>query len=130
MYPDSAESYGRLIRAIDRRAFGVHFDPVNLINCPERYFHNGACIRHFVRELGPQIRSCHVKDTLLQPTLTVHLDEVRPGAGNLDMAALLNALAPLDADLPLMMEHMSQEEDYDLAAAYLRGVAAAQGLTL
>jgi sugar phosphate isomerase/epimerase len=130
MYPDSVESYQALIRAIDRKAFAVHFDPVNLINCPQRYFQNGALIRQFVKELGPQIRCCHVKDTLLHPKLTVHLDEVRPGAGTLDMAALLHALGPLDPDLPLMMEHMSLEEDYDLGAAYLRGVAAAEGLAL
>jgi len=35
--PDSIDCYLRLIKAIDRPMFGVHLDPVNMINCPERY---------------------------------------------------------------------------------------------
>lgn len=31
MYPDSPENYLRLLKAIDRPAFGVHLDPVNMI---------------------------------------------------------------------------------------------------
>ena len=35
MYPDSADSYLHLLRAIDRKSFAVHFDPVNLICSPQ-----------------------------------------------------------------------------------------------
>ena len=42
MFPDSADSYLALIKAIDRKAFGVHFDPVNLVCSPQTYFRNGA----------------------------------------------------------------------------------------
>jgi len=38
-----------LIEAIDRAAFGAHFDPVNLINSPRRYYDNAALIREEVR---------------------------------------------------------------------------------
>ncbi|MCM8756987.1 MAG: hypothetical protein NC823_00715 [Candidatus Omnitrophica bacterium] len=31
MYPDSAESYQSLLQAVDRKAFAVHFNPVNLL---------------------------------------------------------------------------------------------------
>lgn len=37
-YPDSVDSYLRLIAAIDRRAFGAHLDPVNWVNSPGRYY--------------------------------------------------------------------------------------------
>ena len=40
MYPDSAQSYLRLVEAIDRTANAVHLDPVNLVNSPQRYFKN------------------------------------------------------------------------------------------
>jgi sugar phosphate isomerase/epimerase len=130
MPPDSVESYQRLLAAVDRPGFAVHFDPVNLINSPARYFGNAALIHAFVAALGPHIRSVHVKDVVLQPRLTVHLDEARPGLGGLDLGALLCALARLDPDLPLMLEHMSEEADYDAAAAHLRQVAAREGLHL
>lgn len=124
MFPDSIESYTRLLRAIDRPGFGVHFDPVNLINCPERYFHNAAYLRRFVRELGGQIRSVHLKDILLADQLTVHLSEVRPGMGGLDYPALLKELDGLDPDLPVMCEHLPSAEEYDRAVSFVRSAAA------
>lgn len=130
MYPDSVESYLDLIAAIDRPQFGVHFDPVNLINTPLRCFHNADLVREFSARLGPYIRSVHAKDILLQERLTVHLDEMRPGLGQLDFHTLLLELDRLDSDLPLMLEHLPTESDYDQAAAHLRGVAQAVGVAL
>jgi len=130
MYPDSIESYLDLIAAIDRPQFAVHFDPVNLVNSPLRYFHNADLMREFIARLGPYIRSVHAKDTLLQDHLTVHLDELRPGLGSLDYRTLLVELDRLDPDLPLMLEHLPGESEYDQAAAYLRGVARAVGVSL
>jgi sugar phosphate isomerase/epimerase len=130
MYPDSAESYERLLPAIDRPAFAVHFDPVNLVASPQLYAANGAMIRDFVKRLGPRIRSCHAKDIRLAEKLTVHLDEVRPGTGGLDYRAYLSAVAALDPETPVMLEHLPSEAEYDLAAAHLREVACSAGLSL
>lgn len=120
MYPNSAASYERLLAAVDRPAFGVHFDPVNLVTSPEIYFHNGAMILDFVKRLGARIRSVHVKDVLLHPRFMVHLDETRPGLGALDYTTLLRALAKLDSNLPLMLEHLSSPAEYRLAADFIR----------
>ena len=57
----------------------VHLDPVNMICSPQRYFNNAAFLRECFAKLGPYIKSCHAKDILLRDTLTVHLDEMRPG---------------------------------------------------
>jgi len=130
MYPDSADSYRALIQAIARDAVAVHFDPVNLISSPQRYFRNADIIREFVAKLGPRIRSCHAKDTLLQGKLTVHLDEVRPGRGALDYSAYFAAISQLDDDIPVMLEHLSGADEYRAAAAHLRRVAAAAGIEL
>jgi sugar phosphate isomerase/epimerase len=130
MYPDSVDAYLSLIRAIDRRAFAVHFDPVNLICSPQRYFRNGDVIRDFIERLGPHIRSCHAKDILLQDRLTVHLDEVQPGIGALDYRAYLTGLATLDRDIPLMLEHLPNAEAYEAGAAHIRRVASDAGLSL
>jgi sugar phosphate isomerase/epimerase len=101
-------------------AFGVHFDPVNLICSPQICFHNDRMIRDFIARLGPQIRSCHAKDILLRDNFTVHLDEVRPGKGTLDYRVLLKELAKLDANMPLMLEHLSSADEYTAAAEYVR----------
>jgi len=130
MYPDSADSYLRLLAAIDRPQFGAHVDMVNVINSPQRYFENAALIREWFSKLGPHIRSCHAKDTLLATKLTTHLDEVRPGLGYLDYRTLLRELNNLDPDTPLMIEHLRAEEDYRLSAAYIRGVADEIGVVL
>ena len=130
MYPDSAESYLDLIRAVDRPGFAVHFDPVNLIASPERYFRNGAFVRDFVAKLGPHIRCVHAKDILLQDKLTVHLDEVRPGLGTLDYRVLLGEVARLPGDVPVLLEHLPKAEDYAAATEYVRSVALEEGIGL
>jgi len=128
VYPDSVESYVRLVKAIDRERFAVHLDPANLLNSPERYYNTSALIREFVERLGPHIRSCHAKDIMLADALTVHLDEVRPGLGNLDYATYLRELDRLDPDTPLMIEHLGSPEDYRLAAEHIRFVAGEVGV--
>lgn len=130
MYPDSPDAYLRLIRAVDRKAFAVHFDPVNLVCSPQRYFANGRLIDECIEKLGAHIKSCHAKDIVLRDGLTVHLDEVRPGMGALDYPALLRGLKRLDRDVPLMLEHLSDAEAYRMAADHIRSVAAGEGMRL
>jgi len=127
MYPDSPDSYLELLDATDRPQLAVHFDPVNLVCSPQRYFAGGALIRECFKKLGPHIRSCHAKDIALSGALTVHLDEVRPGLGGLDYATLLRELDKLD-DVPLMLEHLATPEEYRLAAQYIRDVATQERL--
>ncbi|MDA0334346.1 MAG: TIM barrel protein [bacterium] len=130
MYPDSPEAYLRLLQAIDRPHNAVHLDPVNLVNSPQRYFANDVLIRDCFAQLGPHIRSCHAKDILLQDHLTVHLDEVRPGTGALDYRTFLTELDKLDPDIPLMLEHLPNEAEYDAAALHLRDLAREIGCAL
>jgi sugar phosphate isomerase/epimerase len=127
-YPDSADSYLRLIAAIDRPRFAVHLDPVNLINSPWRYFNTAAVIRDCVEKLGPHIKSCHAKDIVMSSKLTVHLDEVRPGLGMLAYPVLLHAMHNLD--VPVMLEHLDSADAYQQAAAYVRQVADSEQIPL
>ncbi len=130
MYPDSAESYRRLIEAVNRDRFAAHLDPVNIISSPRKYFRNAAVLRECFVLLGPFIRSCHAKDIRLDSRLTVHLDEVRPGTGGLDWGVYLRELEALGADTPLMLEHLRSEEEYALAAAHIRTVAGEVGVRI
>ncbi len=128
MRPNSVDSYEQLIAAIDRERFAVHFDPANLICSPLCYYGNAALIRQFVSRLGPHIKSCHAKDTLLSSALTTHIDEVRPGLGNLDYVTLLSELNRLGTDVPVMLEHLPSDEDYRLAAGHIRSIATRIGI--
>ncbi|WP_217597671.1 sugar phosphate isomerase/epimerase [Cohnella sp. GbtcB17] len=123
IFPDSADSYVAMLKAIDRPAFAVHFDPVNMISSPRIYYKNGDMIRDFFVKLGPYIRNCHAKDIKLAGKLTVHLDEVVPGRGALDYRTFLRELSKLDPDTSLIVEHLKTPEEGEEAARYIRSVA-------
>ena len=117
--PDSPDSYLALIKANDRRGFGVHHDPCNAVNCPERFYRNTELLNEFFDKLGPYIVSCHAKDLVWDIEMNVHFREVAPGQGKMDYATYLKRLAALPNDAPLMMEHLAAVKDYDVPRAYL-----------
>jgi len=127
-YPESADSYLRLIKAIDRKQFGVHLDPTNLIYSPPLYYSNGKVISECFEKLGPMIKSCHAKDVKLGQGALAHLDEIRPGLGGLDYKTFLKELSKYP-DVPLMIEHLKGAEEYSQAADYIRGVAKEVGVS-
>lgn len=129
-YPDSVVTYEKLIKAIDRKQFGVHFDPVNLVISPQVYYKNGEMIIEAIKKLGLHLKSCHAKDILLlDDQLTPHLPEVRAGLGNLNYSVFLKELSKLN-NIPLMMEHLNSAEEYDKAVDYIRGVGKENNILL
>ncbi len=128
--PDGPDAYVKLIHAVDRKAFGVHLDVCNGINCPERFYQNSAFIRECFRKLGPWVISCHAKDLKWIVELNVHFQEVVPGRGQVDYRAYLTELAKLGGEIPLMLEHLKTAEEYDEGRAYIQKVAAASGVKL
>ena len=127
MLPDSPDSYLELIKAVDRKQFGVHLDPVNMISDPHRYFNNAAFLKECFSKLGQYIKSIHAKDILIMPELTLHLEERRPGLGTLDYAVFLQEASKL-REIPFMLEHLSTQEEYLLAANYVRETAKKAGV--
>lgn len=128
---DTPENILRLIKAVDRDRFGVHMDLANLVNSARTYWQSAELIQESVRLFGDRIVSSHLKDILLcPPSVSVILKEVRAGLGGLDIAAYLKALNGLDRDVPLLMEHLKGEEEYDLAAEHVRSVAGQEGISL
>ncbi|MEE8400429.1 MAG: sugar phosphate isomerase/epimerase [Desulfobacterales bacterium] len=128
---DSPEMIAKLLKAVDRKQFGVHLDLVNLVNCPRAYWTSGDIMRECVKLFGDRIVSAHAKDIKMrEPAISVILKEVLVGTGNLDIAANIRELHKLPHDVPYMMEHLPSEEAYDQAATHIRKVAAQEGLTL
>jgi len=127
MLPDSPETYLELIKAIGRKQFAVHLDPVNMISSPQKYYNNAAFLKDCFAKLGPYIKSIHAKDITILPELTVHLEERRPGLGSLDYAVFLQETSNLK-DIPFMLEHLEKQEDYKLASDYIRKVGDDTGI--
>lgn len=126
--PDCAESYVRLVRAVDRKAFGVHIDVCNVISSPARFYDTGTFIRETIAALAPWILSCHAKDLIWQPEMNLHFVEVVPGRGSVDYRAYLQALAALPKETPLMLEHLKTAEEYAEGAAYIRKAGTESGV--
>ncbi len=127
--PDGPDAYLGLIDAVDRKAFAVHLDVCNGINCPQRFYNNADFIRECFRKLGPSIISCHAKDLRWDVEMNVHFEEVVPGRGQLDYSSYLGELANLGREVPLMLEHLRTAEEYDEGRSYVRNVGDRMGLT-
>lgn len=128
---DSPESIAKLVKAVDRRMFGVHLDLVNLVNSPRAYWSSGQLMRDCVALFGDRIVAAHGKDVKLkEPAISVILEEVVAGKGALDIASFVRELHKLPQEVPLMLEHLRDEAEYDVAAAHYRAVAAAEGVKL
>ncbi|RMF86357.1 MAG: sugar phosphate isomerase/epimerase [Planctomycetota bacterium] len=117
--PDSPDAYLRMLKAVDREAFGVHLDPCNLVNCPAKFYDNTALINECFDKLGPWIVSCHAKDLKWQVEMNVHFVEVTLGEGQLDYKTYLKRLAQLPNDVPLMIEHMKGPAEYEASRQFL-----------
>lgn len=123
MIPDSIESYQRLLKAIDRKAFGVHFDPVNMLITPRDYYDNGKMINAFLATFGDRIKSCHAKDIQIQSGFPIRIQEVQAGLGVLDYRTYIKAINKIDPNMPLIIEHLQSEEEYQQAAEYITQIA-------
>lgn len=126
--PEGPDEYLRLLKAVDRKEFGVHLDPCNGINSPARFYNNAAFIEECFRKLGPRIVSCHAKDLDWNVEMNVHFREVIPGRGEVDYKPYLRGLAALPHQPPLMLEHLRNAEEYLEGATHIRKIASEIGV--
>ena len=84
-----------MVKAVARPAFGVHLDPCNAVNCPQRFYQSTVLLNECFDKLGPWIVSCHAKDLTWDIEMNVHFREVVPGTGTLDYGTFLRRLAEL-----------------------------------
>lgn len=130
MVPHSPEQYLQLIKDVDRQAFGVHLDFVNMINNPERYALRDEFIDHCFDLLGPFIKSIHLKDLKGFEEFPCHLEECPPGDGDIDLGKVLVNCEAIGEDVSVFVEHMDAYEDYKKAVAYVRALAREVGVTI
>lgn len=128
-FPTGPDDYLQLIHKVERKAFGVHLDVCNVINSPERMYHNRVVIEECFRKLSPWIVSCHAKDLQWKRYSQVCLLEVIPGRGVLDYRAYLRGVSSLPVDAPLMLEHLKTAEEYDEGRRHILQVGHEMGLS-
>ncbi|MBA3073446.1 MAG: sugar phosphate isomerase/epimerase [Anaerolineae bacterium] len=128
MVPDSPDEYLHLIRDVDRKAFGVHLDFVNMLNCPKRVLFCNAFIEECFTKLGPWIKSIHGKDVIMENAYTTLIHETMPGKGRVNYQKVAKLCESLGPDTPLFVEHLPDFESYKQAAAYVREQAAMAGV--
>lgn len=122
MLPTSPDEYLDLIRDIDREAFGVHLDIINMINTPQRYFFPEVFLRECFDKLGTRILSCHLKDIRLTNDLTFQLKEVPCGEGTFPISEYIALADQADHNMPMIIEHLNTDREYLDSLAYVRSI--------
>lgn len=120
---NSVERLSRLLRDVNSSLQKVLLDPVNLVTSVEDYFRTTDLTNTMFDVLGSDIAAVHAKDTSIRQELTLHLDEVPPGKGNLDYSTLLRRLNELPSRIPLIVEHVSTDEEITFAKKYIESIA-------
>lgn len=110
LLPDSPDIYLELVKAVDRPAFRVHLDPTNITSSVRRFYYSGDFIRDCFAKLSPYIVSCHAKDLQMIRYTQVQFVETFAGNGDLDYNVYLSELMKLEADVPLMIEHVTEPQ--------------------
>lgn len=128
LLPDSPKEYLRIIQAVDREAFAVHLDPINITSNPRRFCFSGDFIRECFELLGPWIVSCHAKDTNIVNHASVQITETFVGDGKIDYNMYLREIEKLNPNPTLMIEHLS-EAQLKQGLGFLFSKAEALGIT-
>jgi sugar phosphate isomerase/epimerase len=129
-FPDGADPYLQLIKAVDRpQGLGVHIDICNIVNSPTHYYNNTALIKETFTKLGKWVKSCHAKDLIWVPQVNVNFQESVPGRGGIKTAQIpgidyhtyVEEVVKLGS--PLMLEHLTTADEYKEGADYIRKIA-------
>lgn len=122
MIPTSPKDYAILLEEVDRDRFAVHMDIINMTSSIERYFKAEEFVDECAEILGDKIRSCHIKDVHLSTEYTTRLIECAPGCGEFPLRYYVSKMDALDKDMPIILEHLSTDEEYYKYMDYLKTI--------
>ena len=120
MIPTGPSEYRKLVEDVDREAFGVHLDMVNMITSPKRYFFSDEFMRECFETLAGRIVSCHLKDIRLREEYTFQLVETACGKGTLNLKLYTDLADKERPDMPMIIEHLGSDEEYLETLAYMK----------
>lgn len=124
MVPTGPDDYLRLLEEVDRDGFAVHMDVINMVNSADRYFGLDEFLEEIFEKLGPQIRSCHLKDVVLLPDFTLQLKECACGEGILNIPKYVSLADRYDVDMPMIIEHLADDDAYRSSFSYVKNLLA------
>lgn len=119
MYPTGPDEYLKLVKDVNREAFGVHLDIVNMINSADRYFYSDEFIRECFEKLNGKILSCHLKDIHLAG-YTLQLKEAPCGEGELNLELYAKLACKENENMPMIIEHLNSDEEYLNSLSYVK----------
>lgn len=121
MLPSSPEETLRIIRDVNSPHFKAHMDICNFVNDPYKYTHVDSLIDHEFDLIGEHIVSCHLKDIIMEELSTVHITEVIPGEGKMNIPHYLQRIEALgDDDMPVLLEHLPDKASYEKGLRHVR----------
>lgn len=120
MIPTGPDDYLRLLEEVDRERFAVHMDIINMTNSADRYFNASELVDECADKLGGLIKSCHVKDVHLGSAYTIRLEECAPGCGEFPLRYYAERMNGIDDDMPMILEHLSMDDEYIRYMGYLK----------
>ena len=120
MYPISPDEYLHLIEDVGRDRFAVHMDIFNSLTTPYRYFFNEEFMEEVFEKLGRYIKSCHIKDVLLEQDFTMMYREVKCGGGIINLEKYAELAARYNPDMPMIIEHLHSEKEYLESIEYVK----------
>ena len=120
MIPDGPECYKKLMECVSRERFGVHMDIINMITCPERFFFCEDFMERTFDMLGPDIKSCHLKDIKLLDDYTFQLKECACGEGTFNLEKYAELVNRHNPEMPMIIEHLSSDGAYFESLKYVR----------
>lgn len=130
MIPDTPQQYLKLMQAVDREAFQVHIDVTNWTYTPKTYLYSHEFIDEVFDLLGFGVRSCHLKDSHMEQGMTSLLREVGVGLGELDVAHYIRRADMLSPEMPMIIEHLSSDQEYLDAIDRVKNIAKNADITI
>ena len=120
MIPTGPKDYLKLLNEVERDRFAVHMDVINMINSIDRYFNPKELVDECKELLGDRIKSCHIKDIHLCDEYTTMLRECAPGCGEFPIRYYVQKMNEINEDMPMILEHLSNDEEYLKYLGYLK----------
>lgn len=128
---DSPEQYARLVKAVDRKMFGVHLDLTNMMRSPREIYMANDLVKRCVALFPDKIVSSHIKDAKLKrPAITTIIEEEIPGKGEVNLTPYIKELSKLPQTVTMMMEHYKNEEEYSIGLEYIKKIAEREGVII
>jgi sugar phosphate isomerase/epimerase len=117
---DSAARVAELLAAVASPALKFNTDPVNFVGAVRDAHDTRRVINELFDTLGPATVAGHVKDCRLGDRLVVHIEEVVPGDGTLDLGLFLRRFQACCPGGYLLIEHLPDEKIPRARAAVCR----------